>query len=132
MWGKRRLAGWFALGLVASLLELGLLRGLVEVGRVPLPVATALAAEVLIIFKFLLNDRLVFNHHWPTVGRLMRYHGASAGALVVYWVVVNALSLVLGVVYVLAFVVGTAAAFGWSLLTNFLWVWDGVSSDARA
>jgi hypothetical protein len=50
----------------------------------------------------------------------------------VYWLVVNALSLLLGMVYVAAFVVGTAAAFSWSLLTNFLWVWGGVGSDARA
>jgi putative flippase GtrA len=114
------------------LLELALLRVLYEDLDWPLPIATAVAAEVLILFKFLTNDRLVFNHRFPTLGRLVRYHGASAGALLVYWLVVNALSLLLGVVYVAAFVVGTAAAFAWSLLTNFLWVWGGVGSDARA
>jgi dolichol-phosphate mannosyltransferase len=131
MWHRRRVAGWFLLGLTASLLELALLRALYEGLEWPLPIATAVAAEVLILFKFLMNDRLVFNHAFPTLGRLVRYHGASAGALVVYWLVVNALSLLLGVVYVAAFVVGTAAAFTWSLLTNFLWVWGGVGSDAR-
>jgi putative flippase GtrA len=123
MWGRRRLAGWFVLGLMASLLELALLRALYEVLQWPLPIATAVAAEVLILLKFLLNDRLVFNHTWPTLGRLVRYHGASAGALAVYWIVINGLSLLLGVEYVIAFVAGTAAAFTWSLLTNFLWVW---------
>jgi dolichol-phosphate mannosyltransferase len=132
MWGKRRVAGWVLLGLTASLLELGLLRALYEGLDWPLPVATAVAAEVLIMFKFLLNDRLVFNYAWPTLGRLVRYHGASAGALVVYWLVVNGLGLFGGVVYVVAFVVGTAAAFTWSLVTNFLWVWRGVGSDAHA
>jgi putative flippase GtrA len=131
MWGRRRLVSWVALGLTASLLELALLRVLVEILLWPLPIATAVAAEVLIVLKFLMNDRLVFNHAWPTFGRLVRYHGASAGALVVYWVVVNALSIALGVVYVIAFVVGTAAAFTWSLLTNFLWVWR-VGTNARA
>jgi hypothetical protein len=29
-----------------------------------------------------------------------------------------------GVAYVIAFVIGTGAAFMWSLLSNFLWVWD--------
>jgi dolichol-phosphate mannosyltransferase len=132
MWARRRVVGWFLLGLTASVLELGLLRVLVDTLQVNLPLATAIAAEVLILFKFVLNDRLVFNHAWPSLGRLVRYHGASAGALVVYWLVVNALSLFLGVLYVAAFVVGTAAAFAWSLLTNFLWVWRGVGSDARA
>jgi putative flippase GtrA len=120
---RRRVAGWFLLGLMASLLELALLRVLFELLQWPLPIATAIAAEVLIMVKFLLNDRFVFNHAWPTAGRLVRYHGASAGALLVYWLVVNSLSLVGGLAYVAAFVVGTAAAFAWSLLTNFLWVW---------
>jgi putative flippase GtrA len=123
MWGRRRLASWFLLGVTASLLELALLRGLYEGLQWPLPIATAVAAEVLIVVKFLLNDRLVFNHTWPTLGRLVRYHGASAGALVVYWLVVNGLGLLLGVEYVIAFLAGTTAAFTWSLLTNFLWVW---------
>ena len=123
MWGTRRVATWMAFGLTASLLELGLLRILYEGLQWPLPVATAVAAEVLIIFKFLMNDRFVFGHAWPTTSRLVKYHGASAGALVVYWVAINALSLLAGVPYVPAFVLSTAAAFMWSLLTNFLWVW---------
>jgi dolichol-phosphate mannosyltransferase len=111
------------LGLTASVLELALLRVLYEGIDWPLPIATAVAAEVLIIFKFLMNDRFVFNHRWPTVNRLVKYHGASAGALAVYWVAINALTLLGGIPYVLAFVLSTAAAFTWSLFTNFLWVW---------
>jgi putative flippase GtrA len=123
VWESRRIAAWVLVGLAASVLELALLRGLYELLRWPLPLATLVAAETLIILKFLLNDRFVFRHHWPTVPRLMRYHGASAGALAVYWVAINAITLLAGVPYVLAFVVSTAAAFTWSLLTNFLWVW---------
>ena len=131
MWGRRRLASWFLLGLTASLLELVLLRSLYELLHWQLPIASAVAAELLILLKFVLNDRFVFNHTWPTFGRLARYHGASAGALVVYWLTLNALNLLLGLEYVAAFLVGTAAAFTWSLLTNFLWVW-AVGTDARA
>ncbi|HEY1294097.1 MAG TPA: GtrA family protein [Chloroflexota bacterium] len=124
MWQPGRLVRWVLLGLTASLLELALLRGLVELALWPLPLATAVAAEVLILGKFVVNDRYVFGHPWPNLSRLLRYHGASAGALVVYWLVLNALSLLAGVPYMAAFVVGTAAAFTWSLLTNFLWVWE--------
>ena len=131
MWGRRRLASWFLLGLTASQLELVLLRSLYELLHWQLPIASAVAAELLILLKFVLNDRFVFNHTWPTFGRLARYHGASAGALVVYWLTLNALNLLLGLEYVAAFLVGTAAAFTWSLLTNFLWVW-AVGTDARA
>ena len=43
----------------------------------------------------------------PAMNRLVRYHGASAGALVVYWLVINGLAELLGLPYVAAFVVGT-------------------------
>ena len=123
MWATRRVAGWVLLGITASLLELVLLRALFELAHWPLPIATAVAAEALIIVKFLLNDRFVFNHEAPTVRRMLRYHGASTGALAVYWLAINALSLLAGMPYVLAFVVSTGLAFSWSLITNFLWVW---------
>jgi putative flippase GtrA len=123
MWQSRRIVSWVLLGLTGSLAELVLLRGLLEVWHWALPLATAVAAEVLIVIKFLVADRWVFQHPWPTVARLMRYHGASAGALVIYWLVVNGLGIIVGLMYVEAFIIGTAAAFVWSLLTNFLWVW---------
>jgi putative flippase GtrA len=88
-----------------------------------LPLATATAAEALIVVKFLVTDRWVFGHPTPTVERLVRYHGASAGAFVVYWLVVNGLGVLVGLPYVAAFLLGTAAAFAWSLISNFLWVW---------
>jgi putative flippase GtrA len=123
MWQTRRVASWVLIGLAASLLELALLRLLYEGLRWPLPIATASAAEALILVKFLVTDRWVFGHANPTVERLVRYHGASAGAFIVYWLVINGLAVVLGLPYVAAFVVGTAAAFTWSLMSNFLWVW---------
>ncbi len=121
----RRLAGWVIVGVTGAAVELALLRVLVELAAWPLPVATAIAAEVLILAKFLAADRWVFGYLRPAVDRLLKYHGASAGALVVYWLVINGLSELAGVPYVLAFVVGTGAAFLWSSVTNFWWVWAG-------
>ena len=123
MWQSRRVVSWIVLGITAALVELGLLRVLYEFLGWALPVATAVAAEVLILAKFLIADRWVFNHPWPAWDRLLRYHGASAGALVVYWLVINGLAALAGLPYVVGFVLGTGAAFTWSLLTNFLWVW---------
>jgi putative flippase GtrA len=120
---SRRLAGWFVLGVGGAAVELGLLRLLYEVLAWPLPVATAVAAEALILAKFVIADRWVFGYQQPAFDRLMKYHGACAGAFVVYWIVINGLSELLGVPYAAAFVVGTAASFVWSLATNFLWVW---------
>jgi putative flippase GtrA len=123
VWQMRRLAGWFVIGLGGALLELALLRQLIELAHWSLPVATAVAAEVLILAKFVVADRWVFGHGDPALDRLLRYHGASAGAFVVYWLVINGLTQFVGLEYVIAFILGTAASFAWSLLTNFLWVW---------
>ena len=119
----RRVAPWLLIGCGASLVELLLLRLLHEDLGWPLPLASATAAETLIMVKFLLSDRCVFGHRWPQLRRLLRYHGACAGAFVTYWLVINGLAALLAVPYVAGFVVGTAVAFTWSLLTNFLWVW---------
>ena len=121
--GSRRLTSWFVLGVSASVVELGLLRVLYEGLLWLLPVATAVAAEVLILAKFVIADRWVFGHPRPAVDRLVRYQGACFGALIVYWLAINGLAQLLGVPYMLAFILGTAASFGWSLVTNFLWVW---------
>ena len=123
VWQSRRVASWFVLGVAAALIEGGLLVVLVETLSWPKPVASLVAAEVLILAKFIVADRWVFHHPWPTWNRLGRYQGASAGALVVYWLVFNGMVLIATVPYPVAFVVGTGAAFTWSLLTNFLWVW---------
>jgi putative flippase GtrA len=120
---RRQLLGWLALGGGAAVAELGLLALLHERLGVPLPIASVVAAEALILARFAIADRWVFGHPRPTWGRLLRYHGACAGALVVYLAVFNGLSTLLGVPYAFAFAAGTGASFVWSLITNFLWVW---------
>jgi putative flippase GtrA len=118
-----RVGGWVVLGVSAAVVELVLLRVLVEVLAWPLLVASLVAAEALILVKFVIADRFVFGHPRPAFGRLVRYHGACVGALIVYWLVINGLVEVLGVPYTVGFVLGTGASFAWSLVSNFLWVW---------
>ena len=120
---KRRFVGWFVLGIVAAGVELALLRALVEGLSWPLPLATAVAAETLILAKFVINDRWVFGYPRPAFDRLARYHGACFGALLVYWLVINGLVDLVGMPYTVAFVLGTGASFVWSLISNFRWVW---------
>jgi putative flippase GtrA len=120
---RRQVGWWFGLGLAGSVAELGLLRVMVDGLQWWLPVATAAAAETLALLKFLLADRWIFGHRVPSLQRAIKYHGAAAGALAVYWLVINGLTAALATPYVVGFVLGTGAAFTWSLATNFLWVW---------
>jgi putative flippase GtrA len=119
----RRVSGWVVLGVVAAFVELALLSALHDGLQWALPVATAVAAEALILAKFLIADRWVFGFARPNGERLLKYHAACAGAFAVYWLVINGLSAGLQVPYGVGFVAGTAASFLWSLMTNFLWVW---------
>jgi putative flippase GtrA len=116
------------LGVAASTVELGLLGVLVSVLMVSMPIASATAAEALILVKFAIADRFIFGHSRPRWDRLLKYHGACLGALIVYWLVINGLVALADVPYVIGFIVGTGASLGWSLATNFLWVWRSAAA----
>jgi putative flippase GtrA len=117
-----QLAGWFALSVGAMVVELGLLRGLLAVGVV-LWLGTALAAEVLILARFVIADRWVFGHARPTWARLAKYQSSCLGSLAVSWVVTNVAVELAHMDVNFAFLLASGTAFCWSVMTNFLWVW---------
>jgi putative flippase GtrA len=115
--------GWFALGVLAFGVELIALAVLHQWLRVPLWIASALAAEFVLLGRFLSTDRFVFGYLTPSFGRCWRFHVSALGSFTVSWIVLNSAAVMLGAQYVLAAFLGSVAAFAWSGLTNFLWVW---------
>jgi putative flippase GtrA len=93
-------AGWFVLGLMAFGAEVALLALLYQSLRCPLWLASAVAAETVLLARFLATDRLVFGHVNPTLVRCGRFHGAAAGSFAVSWLVLNGSAALLGVSYV--------------------------------
>ena len=126
----RQFAGWFILGVVAFGAEVALLGVLHQWLGCPLWLASALAAETVLLGRFFSTDRLVFGYAQPALDRCIRFHAAAAGAIVVSWLVLNGSAAVLQVHYVMAAFLGSVAAFGWSGLTNFFWVWRFTGSQA--
>ena len=120
----RSLSRWWAVGLVFTGWGLLSMYWLKDRWQVPLMMASVIVAETGTILRFLVNDRWVFGHYRPTLKRLWQYHIANAGSFVVWWAVCNALPF-FGVHYLLAFVAATACSVGFSILSNFLWVWRG-------
>jgi putative flippase GtrA len=116
-------AGWFALGVVAFGAELVLLAALRQGLHYPLWLSSALAAEVILLGRFLSTDRFVFGHANPTLGRCWRFHVAAAGSFAISWLVLNGCAVFFDVHYAVAAFLGSVAAFIWSALSNFLWVW---------
>ena len=116
-------AGWFALGVLAFGLELGLLAVLHQWLAVPLWIASAGAAEFVLLSRFFSTDRFVFGFATPSWGRCWRFHVAALGSFIASWLVLNSSAMLLELPYVAAAFLGSIAAFAWSGLTNFLWVW---------
>ncbi len=116
-------AGWFALGVLAFGIEIVLLTVLHQWLSLSLWIASAVAAEIVLIGRFLTTDRFVFGYGSPSLGRCGRFHLSAFGSFLVSWLVLNSAATMLGVQYVPAAFLGSVAAFVWSGLTNFLWVW---------
>jgi putative flippase GtrA len=116
-------AGWFALGVLAFAVELGLLAILHQWLGMHLWQASALAGELVVLSRFLTTDRFVFGHPSPSFDRCWRFHISALGSFTVSWLALNGSAHLLGVPYPVAAFLGSVAAFVWSGLTNFLWVW---------
>jgi putative flippase GtrA len=113
---------WLIVGIIFFGLTIPALYLLHDQFGLPLPVATLLAGELLTVLRFGVNDRWVFGNPRPTWRRLMEYHAAVISSSIIWWAVTNVVPL-FGVHYLIASLFGTATSVGWSMVTNFLWVW---------
>jgi putative flippase GtrA len=98
--------------------------------------AAAVATEAAIVSNFVLNDRWTFRlaeGRTTWFGRLWRYNLVAVGGLLISLAVLAALSMGLGVHYLLANLVGIAAATMWNYLINLRVTWTlerGVAAPA--
>jgi putative flippase GtrA len=113
---------WWVVGCAFAVVNIALLYVLHDAWALPLIGATLIAGEVGTVARFLINDRWVFGHPRPTWKRLVEYHAAVASSFCIWWSVANLLPL-LGVNYLVASIAGQACSVGWSMTTNFLWIW---------
>ncbi|MBM3505383.1 MAG: GtrA family protein [Alphaproteobacteria bacterium] len=117
-----RLTRWLMAGFLLAALNLAALSFFREVLSWSLMVATLATAEVSTCLRFLVNDRWVFGNPRPSWGRFVRFHLTVAGSFVVWWSITNG-SAAWGIHYLAASLLGNCGTVGWSLATNFLWVW---------
>ena len=118
------LARWWIVGLAFFGGGIGLLYLFVGVLKWPLVLATLVASEVILLLRFLINDRWVFGNPYPSWIRLWQFHVASVGGAAIWWTAANTLPR-LGVHYLIASTIGTACSVLFSMVSNFLWVWRG-------
>jgi dolichol-phosphate mannosyltransferase len=87
-----------------------------------LPVAVIVASEVAILNNFLWNDRWTFRRRHPSVHRLLRFNLSSLGGLVINVMVTTALTAG-GLPYLVALLIGVAAATLSNFTVSTLWIW---------
>ena len=121
-------AGWAVIGFVAVFAELALLAVLRDGLQLVLWQASAIAAETMMLVRFVATDRWVFKFPRPSIARLVRYHVSCAAAFAVSWATLNVLSGVYGLAYPFAWGIGTAAALSLSAASSFYWVWRARTS----
>jgi putative flippase GtrA len=113
---------WAVVGVLFMGVNLSFLYALVDLCRLPVPVATFVTLVVGTLLRFLANDRFVFQQRRPTWARLKAYCTAIALGAAVWYAVANALTW-LGVYYLLSAIAATGCSVGFNFTANFLWVW---------
>jgi putative flippase GtrA len=113
---------WFVLGVAFAALGLALIKLMAGVLTWPYAIATFVSGEVCTILRFLAVDRWVFSHRHPTLKRLWQYHVANVVGFGIWWTVANILKAA-GVQYLLASVLAMFFSVGFSMASNFLWIW---------
>lgn len=126
----RKVSKWAVVGVLFMGVNLPFLYVLVDVCRLPVPVATFITAVVGTLLRFLANDRFVFQQKRPTWARLKAYYAAIALSVAVWYAVVNALTW-FGVYYLLSAIAATGCSVGFSLTSNFLWVWRSAQGPQK-
>lgn len=114
---------WWIVGLFFMGLNIPLLWIFVDLLFLPLWLSTIFASEIGTLFRFLVNDRWVFGHPRPTWQRLWQYHVAIASSFVIWWTATNLFADVLNIHYIIASILATCCSVGWSMFTNFVWIW---------
>ena len=113
---------WIILGVIFAGLGLGLLKLMVGILAWPYALSTLLTGEIGTILRFLAVDRWVFRHNRPTFTRLWQYHVANLLGFAIWWTAANILKIV-GVHYLMASILAMFFSVGFSLASNFLWIW---------
>lgn len=126
---------WWIVGLFFTGLNIPLLGLFKEVLGFPDWSALLLASEVGTLLRYFANDYWVFGYPKPSWKRCWQYHIANASSFFIWWLASlggdKLLTLMFGKIIwkgldlnlYIASIIGTGVSVGWSMLTNFVWIW---------
>jgi putative flippase GtrA len=121
---------WLVVGGIFAAAGLALIKLMAGALAWPYALATLFSGEITTILRFLVVDRWVFDHPQPTLKRLWQYHIANGLGFAIWWSAANALKFA-GVHYLVASVLAMFFSVGFSLASNFLWIWRKPAAESR-
>jgi putative flippase GtrA len=97
--------------------------------RMPSWLVLILASELVNIPRFFVNDFWVFGSFFPTWQRFLQYHVANFGSFFIWFCVSLLFRYIFSLETYIAGLIGTVFSVGFSMLTNFLWIWRKPKED---
>ncbi|MBJ7899628.1 MAG: GtrA family protein [Cyanobacteria bacterium RI_101] len=126
---QNTVARWWLVGLLFMVINIVILDWLKMGLGLSLTWATVLSAEFCTLTRYAVNDTWVFGNPRPTWKRCWDYHLANFSSFFLWSFIIVVLGNKLGWDHRLAAVAATVVSVGWSMVTNFLWVWRRPSSS---
>ncbi|MGL5035646.1 MAG: GtrA family protein [Microcystaceae cyanobacterium] len=114
---------WWIVGIAFMVINVLVLDWFKETLGWPLSWATVASSEVCTITRYVVNDCWVFGSPRPTWKRCWEYHIANASSFFLWCFIVIVLGNKLQIDHRIAAILATVVSVGWSMVTNFLWVW---------
>ena len=123
MHNRKKITYWLVSGFFMFFVSTLILYVLVDFLAIKLIVATIVCAEIVLLIRFLINQKVIFKPSDGNMLRLLiRFHLASASAFIIWWSTTNLLAYN-DVYYIYASIIAVALSSGINFITNFLWIW---------
>jgi putative flippase GtrA len=128
---------WWIVGLFFTGLNLPLLGIFKEVFQLNATISLILAGETGTLLRYFANDYWVFGYSRPSWKRCWEYHLANFSSFIVWlvcskYIFLPLLNMFWGEKIIgdglqlnlyISTILGTCVSVGWSMVTNFLWIW---------
>jgi putative flippase GtrA len=114
---------WWIVGIAFMVVNIVLLDWFKRVWGLSLSWATVSSAELCTLARYVINDTWVFGNPHPTWKRCWEDHLANFSSFFLWSFIIIVLGSKFHLDHRLAAVLATVVSVGWSMVTNFLWIW---------
>ena len=122
---------WWIVGIAFMVINIALLDWFKQSLGWSLTVSSVVSAELCTILRYGANDLWVFGSPKLSWLRCWEYHVANFSSFFLWNFLIVVLGNKLGWDHRLAAIVATMVSAGWSMVTNFLWVWKKPKKSAE-